>query len=43
MNKQDFIRTLRQNLSGMTDYEYVNDTVSYYENYIETEIRKQNK
>ena len=40
MTKQDFIRILRQNLSGMADYEYVNDTVSYYENYIESEIRK---
>ena len=40
MDKQEFITSLRRNLSGMEDYEYVNDTVSYYENYIETEVRK---
>ena len=40
MNKQEFTDSLRRELSGMEDYEYVNDTVSYYENYIETEIRK---
>ena len=42
MNKQEFIATLRRELSGMPDYEYINDTVSYYENYIESEIRKGN-
>ena len=40
MNKQEFVGTLRRELSGLSDYEYINDTVSYYENYIETEIRK---
>ena len=40
MNKQEFIATLRRELSGISDYEYINDTVSYYENYIESEIRK---
>ena len=42
MNKQEFIDSLRRELSGMEDYEYVNDTVNYYENYIESEIRKGN-
>ena len=40
MNKQDFITVLRQNLAGMDDYEFVNDTVNYYEDYIETRVRK---
>ena len=40
MNKQEFIATLRRELSGIPDYEYINDTVSYYENYIESEIRQ---
>ena len=40
MNKQEFIATLRRELSGISDYEYINDTVSYYENYIEREIMK---
>lgn len=39
MDKQEFIAGLRRGLSGMEDYEYVNDTVNYYENYIETEMR----
>lgn len=42
MSKQEFIDSLRRELSGMEDYEYVNDTVNYYENYIESEIRKGN-
>lgn len=40
MNKQEFVTVLRQNLSGMEDYEFVNDTVNYYEDYIETRVRK---
>lgn len=40
MNKQEFITGLRQNLAGMEDYEFVNDTVNYYEDYIETRVRK---
>ena len=39
MDKQEFINSLRRELSGMSDYEYVNDTISYYENYIESEVR----
>jgi len=42
MDKQEFISTLRRELSGMEDYEYINDTINYYENYIESEIRKGN-
>lgn len=40
MDKQEFVMKLRRNLSGIDDYEYINDTVNYYENYIEAEIRK---
>ena len=40
MNKQEFINTLRISLSKLEDVDYLNETVSYYENYIETEIRK---
>lgn len=40
MERQDFINGLRRGLSGMEDYEYVNETVNYYENYIDSEIRK---
>ena len=39
MDKQEFINSLRRELSGMADYEYVNDTINYYENYIESEVR----
>ena len=39
MNKQEFIDSLRRNLSTIGDYNFVNDTISYYENYIETQIR----
>jgi len=40
MNRQEFISGLRRGMSGMDDYEYINDTVNYYENYIDSEIRK---
>jgi len=40
MNKQEFVTVLRQNLSGIDDYEFVNDTVNYYQDYIETRVRK---
>lgn len=39
MNKQEFIDGLRRNLSSINDYTFVNDTISYYENYIESQIR----
>lgn len=40
MNKQEFVTVLRQNLSGLEDYDFVNDTVNYYEDYIESRMRK---
>lgn len=39
MNKQEFIEQLRRSLSSINDYTFVNDTISYYENYIESQIR----
>lgn len=39
MNKQEFIDSLRRSLSSINDYNFVNDTISYYENYIEAQIR----
>lgn len=39
MNKQEFIESLRRSLSSINDYTFVNDTISYYENYIESQIR----
>lgn len=39
MNKQEFIDSLRRNLTSISDYNFVNDTIAYYENYIETQIR----
>lgn len=39
MNKQEFIDGLRRSLSSINDYTFVNDTISYYENYIESQIR----
>lgn len=39
MSKQEFIEGLRRSLSSINDYTFVNDTISYYENYIETQMR----
>ena len=39
MSKQEFIEGLRRSLSSINDYAFVNDTISYYENYIESQIR----
>ena len=39
MSKQEFTDGLRRSLSTIQDYTYVNDTISYYENYIEAQIR----
>ncbi len=39
MSKQEFIDQLRRNISSVEDYEFVNDTISYYSDYIESEIR----
>lgn len=39
MNKQEFMEQLRRSLASINDYAFVNDTVAYYENYIESQIR----
>ena len=39
MSKQEFIEGLRRSISSINDYTFVNDTISYYENYIESQIR----
>lgn len=39
MNKLEFIDSLRRSLSSINDYNFVNDTIAYYENYIETQVR----
>lgn len=40
MSKNEFIDTLRRSISGVSDYTFVNDTIEYYKDYIDTEIRK---
>lgn len=40
MTKFEFTENLRKALSGRVNYNVVNDNVSYYENYIDTEVRK---
>ena len=40
MDKNSFLKQLRRSLSPIGDYNYINDTVSYYEEYISEEIRK---
>jgi len=39
MNKVEFVEQMRRSLSSIDDYTYVNDTIAYYENYIESQIR----
>lgn len=39
MDKRSFIEQLRRSLAVIDDYAFVNDTVSFYENYIDNEIR----
>ena len=39
MSKQEFIRQLRMYISSANDAAFINDTVAYYEDYIEKEIR----
>lgn len=39
MDKQSFIEQLRRSLSSISDYTFVNDTIAYYENYIDCQIR----
>lgn len=40
MNKQDFVNRLRMALNGKVSPALVSENVNYYENYINTEIRK---
>ena len=40
MEKMEFLNDLRIHIQGADDIAFVNDTMNYYENYIETEIRK---
>ena len=40
MDKQEFLEQLRKSLSQANDYEFVNDNMAYYEDYLNTEIRK---
>lgn len=39
MNKIEFVEQMRRSLSSIDDYTFVNDTVAYYEDYIESHIR----
>lgn len=39
MSRKEFIEQLRRSLSSINDYTFVNDTISYYENYIESQLR----
>ena len=39
MDKQGFIEQLRRSLSAISDYTFVNDTIAYYENYIDCQMR----
>ena len=39
MNKLQFVEQMRRSLSSIDDYTFVNETVAYYENYIESQIR----
>lgn len=40
MTKIDFIDTLRRSISPVDDYNFINETIEYYQNYIEVEVRK---
>ena len=40
MSKQVFLDQLRKSIASINDYEFINDTIAYYEDYIESEIRK---
>ncbi len=40
MTKSEFTEILRKTLSGRVSHSVVNENVAYYENYIDTEIRK---
>ncbi len=40
MTKEDFLSELRSTLSGSVSADVINDNVNYYENFINTELRK---
>ena len=40
MTKEDFLSELRSALSGSVSADVINDNMNYYENFINTEIRK---
>lgn len=40
MNKVEFVDSLRRSISAVGDYNFINETVEYYQSYIETEVRK---
>lgn len=40
MTKNEFIETLRRSISTECDYTFVNETIDYYQNYIESAIRQ---
>ena len=40
MTKTEFTEQLRRSISEVNDYQFVNDTVKYYDDYIDTRIRK---
>lgn len=39
MNKIEFVEQMRRSLASIDDYVFVNDTIAYYENYIESQMR----
>lgn len=40
MNRQEFIRELRRSMTGQFDISEIEETVNYYEDYIDLQIRK---
>ena len=40
MTRDEFINILRRNIAPINDYQFINETIEYYQSYIETEIRK---
>lgn len=39
MTKQEFLKQLRMNIASVDDATFINDTIAYYEDYIEKEVR----
>lgn len=40
MTKLEFTESIRRNIASVGDYNFINDTVEYYQNYIETAVAK---